>query len=270
VHPGFSALSKSCAGALGVFALTLMVSPPPASAAGTSTVEPISTFAVTSEQCAGGTQSPIVQDVQNLIDELNYPAPGSLPALPTVSLNPGCTPAPPLLSSIINASNTVSSSPSGSASVSSEALGNPLLAEAAGAGVTFTASIPLSAPASSVDVSIPYTTTGVTMTSGGEAVALVTVEPPNPELITCSDGSHGTISPFNQSGDIDVFPILQDIAASSGTVSGVRFSCPDGSDLVSGLGFAVTVQTAVRAASGHTESASANFDMNGVTATVNP
>jgi hypothetical protein len=257
-------------GALGALALTLMVSPSPASAAGTSTDEPISTFAVTSEQCAGGTQSPVVEDVQNLIDALNYPGSGSLLTLPTVSLNPGCTPAPSLLSSIINASNTVSSSPSGSASVSSEALGNPLLAEAAGAGVTFTASIPLSAPASSVDVSIPYTTTGVTMTPGGEAVALVTVELSNPEVITCSDGSLGTISPFNQSGDIDAFPILQDIPASSGTVSGIRFSCPDGSDLVSRLGFAVTVETAVHASSGHTESASANFDMEGVTATINP
>jgi hypothetical protein len=85
----------------------------------------------------------------------------------------------------------------------------------------------------------------------------------------CADGSQGTVSPFNETGAIDVTPIGTPTPPGSGTVSGIGFYCPDGSDLVSGLGFTVSAATYVYSASGENESDSANFDMTGVTATIN-
>jgi hypothetical protein len=235
---------------------------------------PITTCAVQNgPNCAGGTQSQLLDNVQSLIDGLNYPAPGSLLTLPTVGLNPGCTtPAPSELSSLISASNSIVSSPGGSATISTEARGNALLSEQAYAEVDLTATIPLSAPASSVDVTIPWTTTGVNSTpnSGASyAVALVSVEPPLSHApILCADGSRAIMTPFNRAGQIEVFPIGQDAPAESGTITAITFSCPDGSDLVSGLGITVSVVTGVYAAGGKTEAASVNFQMVGVTATV--
>jgi hypothetical protein len=267
-------LQKYAVAALGAFALSATALSAPASAAGTSTVVPITTFTVKSlGVCAGGSQSQLVRDVDAQLGYLN----DLLPPLPTVSLNPGCNaPAPSALSALINASSTESSSPSGSATLSSEALGNVLLTEQASAGVTFTASVPLSSPASSVDVTIPYTTTGVTMTplSGGSSYAssLVLIDPnfaPNfSDGLACADGSVGTMAPYNKSGSLVVFPIGQDVPAGSGTINGIRFYCPDGSDLVSGVSFVVEVLTDVYAADGQTESASVNFDMNGASATI--
>jgi hypothetical protein len=274
MHIGSSIRRRSIGGAFGALALSLMLLPASASAAGSSTVEPINTFTVTSlGACAGGTQSPIVLDLVSPLGTLG----DVLPALPTVSLNPGCEAAPSALSALINASNSVSSSPSGSATLSSEALGNAVLAEQASAGVTFTASVPLSSPASSVDVTIPYTTTGVNTTpisSGGSYAESLVLIGPNfqsnfTDGLTCADGSVGVLAPYNASGNIVVFPIGQDVPAGSGTVTGIRMYCPDGSDLVSGVSFLVSVLTDVYAEGGQTESATVNFDMHGATATIN-
>jgi hypothetical protein len=147
-----------------------------------STAVPVTTLTVTSSQCAGGAQSQIAQNLQNELQGLLFPPPNkaSLPT-PVISPNPGCdSSAPSEMSSIISASNTVSSSRSGAATVSSEALGKALFTEEAYADVDLTAAIPLSAPASFVEVSIPYTTSGVTWStpaSSDQAEALVFIEP---------------------------------------------------------------------------------------------
>lgn len=267
---------KNVVAALGAAGLSLMFMPLPASAAGASTVVPITTFSVTTgPTCAGGTQSPIVQDLLNDMQPL-LGEHGSLPVpIPTLSLNPGCSsPAPAALSPLVSASNTESSSAVGSATVSSEALGNQVLAEEADTAVTLTGTIPLSSPASSVDVSIPYTTTGVTQTPGGDASALVFIDPSSIELsepsLMCADGSFGAMKPYFESGSLLVFPIGATTPPGSGVVTGVQFYCPDGSALVSGVGFTVTVADLVSSANGQTETASANFEMHDVTATINP
>jgi hypothetical protein len=203
--------------------------------------------------------------VQSLLYSLSYPGPGGI-TLPTISLNPGCSQAPSALSLLISASNTISTSPSGSATVSSEALGDALLAEQAEAVVNLSAPIPLSSPASSVEVTIPYTTSGVTWSSpagSDQAAAAVSVVPVATYLdsINCADGSFGVMS-----GDFDT-SFTSPTPPGSGTLD-LKFSCPDGSDLVSGVGFRVQLTTSVYSASGHTESASANFAMSGVTATI--
>lgn len=112
---------------------------------------------------------------------------------------PGRSPAPSALSLLISASNAISTSPSGSATVSSEGLGNALLAEQAEAVVNLSAPIPLSSPASSVDVTIPFTTSGVTWSSpagSDQAVAEVSVVPLATYLdsIKCADGSFGVMA----------------------------------------------------------------------------
>ncbi len=246
--------------------MALLMFPSMASAAGTSTVQPITTFTVTTgPSCAGGAQSPIVEPVQSLVYGLSYPGPGGL-TLPTVSLNPGCDSPPTELSLLISASNTISTSPSGSATVSSEALGDDLLAEQASAIVNLSAPIPLTSPASSVEVAIPYTTSGVrwsTPAGSDDAGAAVSVVPEasNIDSINCADGSFGIMS-----GDFDT-SFTSPTPPGSGTLD-LKFSCPDGSDLVSGVGFRVQLTTSVYSASGHTESAAANFAMSGVTATI--
>jgi hypothetical protein len=254
---------------LGGAGISLMLLALPAAASASSTVVPITNFTVTTgPTCAGGTQSPVVQDLQNEIQPL-LGQPGTPPAqLPIVSLNPGCSaPAPSELSSVISASNTVSSSPSGSATISSEALGNQILAEQASTAVSLTAAIPLSSPASSVDVSIPYTTSGVTQTPGGEASAVVLVAPAASPIM-CADGSFGAMQPYEESGPLLVFPIGATTPAGSGTVNGIQFFCPDGSALVSGVRFTVVVADSVFSSGGQTESTSANLQMHGVTATI--
>jgi hypothetical protein len=259
-------LSISASTGILIVALDLVLAVP--QAAGAATVVPVTTFTVTSSQCAGGVQSQTVQELQDELDGLLAPTGRGGITLPTISLNPGCTAAPSELSSLINASNTVSSSPGGSAIVSSEALGDTLLTEEAYADVRLTASIPLGSPASSVRVSIPYTTSGVTWTQNvDEAGAGVAIAPTSAPIMGV-DGAYGTMAPYDETGVIAVTSLSIPTPPGSGTYTGIEFYCPDGSDLVSGLGFVVTVSTYVYSASGQTYSASANFQMQGVTATV--
>jgi hypothetical protein len=223
---------------------------------------PVTSFTVTTQSCAGGTQTPIVNDLEGLLDGSD---PGSGPLnLPPISLNPGCNPAPSALPSVFNASNTESGSASGSASISSEALGNAVLAEQAYGGVVLSAPVPLPAPASSVDLSVPYTTSGITWTAlakNDQVGANLVIEFSGP--IKCADGSDGTESPrvFTTPPTIPTPP-------GSGTLD-FQIFCPDGSQLVSAGSMFVTVDTSVYAVSGRTESASAGVELNGVSATIN-
>jgi hypothetical protein len=278
-------LRKRAVGALGAVALSLALLPlaaalPPsaASAAGTSTVVPLTTFTVTSSQCDGPTTSPIIAgplgDVGSSLGEhTTIPDP--------ISFGTVCTPPPSALSSVDTASASAAGSPGGSANVSAQALGNAVIAASANSDAGLTASIPLSSPASSIEVSIPYTTTGITWTTpngqgcglfapGICAAAAAAFIDPIEAPITCADGSQGTVSPFNQSGSIVISSFSAPTPPGSGLVSNIRFSCPDGSDLVPGpgLGFTVSVADSVYSDSGQPETASANIQLQGVTATI--
>jgi hypothetical protein len=265
-------------GVLGGLAISLVLLPSGASAAGTSTVVPVTTFAVTSSQCAGPTTMPVVEGPlgevgSSLGEHSTIPDP--------ISFGSECTPPPSVLSPLASAEASAVGSPSGSATVSAQAQGNVLVAASANSDVDLTASIPLGSPASSIEVSIPYTTTGVTWTTPGDqgcgafapgscgSGALVFIAPTEAST-TCTDGSKGTVSPFNGTGSIDVTPIGMPTGPGSGTVTGIRFYCPDGSDLVPGPGFGFTVVVAdsVYSDTGQSMSASANFQMDGVTATI--
>jgi hypothetical protein len=274
-------LRKSAGGALGAVALSLALLPltaSAASAAGTSTVVPLTTFTVTSSQCNGPTTSPIIAGPlsevgSSLGEHATIPDP--------ISFGSTCTPPPSELSSLATASTTAAGSPSGVANVSAQALGNAVVAASANSDVGLTASIPLSSPASSIEVSIPYTTTGITWTTpddqgcglfapGACAAGAVAFIDPIEAPITCADGSQGTESPFNQSGSIDISSFSAPTPPGAGIVDTIRFYCPDGSDLVPGpgLGFTVSVADSVYSDSGQPESASANIQLDGVTATI--
>jgi len=257
----------SPAAAVIVVLMTIFAAP---AAAETSATVPIATFAMFTDRCAGGQQSQAVENIVRNFDGLLGPR-SSLP-VPVVSLNPGCNnPPPAALSPIISASNTLSSSPSGSATVSAQALGNALLTEEADAGVYFAATVPLSAPATSVEVTIPYTTAGATFTDSppdDRADTLVVLTPTLP--INCADGSYGSMEPYQQQGSIELLPLHTRVPPGSGTRSGLRFYCPDGSRVVSSVGFKLAVVVVTYSASGQTESASVDFRMHDVTATITP
>ena len=243
----------------------------PAAAAGPSTTTvPITTFSVSQDQCAGGVQPQAVQQLQWEVQSLLGPR-SSLP-IPSISPDPGCTPPSPALNALVAASNTVTSSPSGSATVTSHALGNVLLPQRAYVDVELEATIPLSSPATSVDVSIPYTTAGVSWMPPGysdQADAGVVIGPPATTYPKCADGSYGSMTPYDQTGSDSVFPFGTQAPAGAGTYDRIRFYCPSGGKLASGLGFRVVVSSLVLAANGQMETATADFRMHDVTATIN-
>jgi hypothetical protein len=190
-----------------------------------------------------------------------------------------CAAPPSLLALIDTASSSAVGSPSGTATASASALGNVLIATQASSGVELSASIPLNSPASSIELTIPYTTTGVTNnasvgcgfgapdTCGAGALVLVD---PNGGTINCADGSRPSVAPFGETGSIVVFPIGESVPAGSGTVTGIKFFCPDGSDLLPspGFGFTVSVLTSVYSNSSQSATASANITLQDVTATI--
>ncbi|HUE06198.1 MAG TPA: hypothetical protein VMP41_02145 [Acidimicrobiales bacterium] len=257
-----AAFSMRVVGVAGGIALLLLLLPSTASAAGTSTVESISTFGVTTTQCAGPTVPLEVGISESLSGQIgnNNPVPSD------------CTPLPSELSSIQYASVTTPSSASGTATVSARSLGDTVVGEEAYGVVELDASIPLSSPASSVEVTIPYTTSGLSWSTVpanqacgatfpvpcDEAQAVVSFGPPLPK---CADGTYGFGIPTPAG-------INRLTGPSSGTV-GIHYYCPDGSDLVSAQ-LAVEVYAEADSDSGHAENASANVQMTGVTATINP
>ena len=141
--------------------------------------------------------------------------------------------------------------------------------ERAGALVTLTTSIPMRAPATSVDVSIPYTTAGVywPATAPGD-IAFAYVDVGLPSYPSCSDGSTGDMAPVSGDNDGDVFPFGVRTPAGAGTYDRVHFYCRSGAELVSGLRLDVSVSTDVVSASGQVETASADFQMHDVIATI--
>lgn len=266
-------LRKSVVGALGGLALSLMLLPSAASAAsaaGTSTVVPVTTFTVTSSQCDGPTYLPVLDpalfDVYGTLDELVGAPPGGGASPPSLS---SCSPLPTELSPVAgSASATSVASPNGSATVSVQALGNDLVEESAEVDTALTGSVTLNSPAASVDFSIPYTTSPFTtsgyMPSGDTAFARVSFSGAL-GLLGCVDGSNGIWS---------TPPGQYDLEAPMGPASGtatVQPSCPDGSDLAPGVvGLQVDLLADANSGDSAQAAASANIEMHGVTATINP
>jgi hypothetical protein len=258
----------SVGGAVGGLAISLLFLQSAASAAGTSTVVPVTTFTVTSSQCDGPTYLPVLYEGNVLasvfeeLDALEGLPPGEGESPPTIS---SCSPLPTGLSTVVGSASVSSvASPNGSATVSVQALGNELVEESADVDTTLSASIALTSPASSVDFSIPYTTSGLSQTTSDSASAAVAFSQ-TPGLTKCVDGSNGIWS----------YPPGQyDLSAPTGPGSGtwtVVFSCPDGSDLAPGvLGPEVYLLAAADSASGQNASASANIVLHDVTGTINP
>ena len=245
-------LRKGAAIAAGGLALPLLLLPSSASAADIPTVVPVTTFAATSSQCVGPTYLPLLYEGGSLgalaaeIAALEGQPPGSV-SVPTIS---SCTPLPTALSPVVGSASVSSvASPDGSATVTAQATGNELVEQSAQMDTTLSAAIPLSAPASSVVVSIPYTTTGLSQTGGNDAFALVAFGQA-PGAITCVDGSYGLWSlPPGQ------YDISAPVGPGSGTDS-VRFFCPDGSELAPGVvGLGADLLTWAHSDNGQTASA---------------
>ncbi len=253
----------------GGLALPLLISPSPASAAAGPTVVPITTFAVSSTQCDGPTYLPtlyqnnLFPEVEAEFSALEGQPPGSGGgSIPTVS---SCSPPPVALAPVAGrASVSSNASPDGSATVTAQATGNAVAEESAQMNITLSAAIPLRTPASSVVVSIPYVTTGLSRTGRNDAHALVSFGQA-PGAIMCTDGSYGLWS---------LPPGQHALSAPLGPASGtgtVPFSCPDGSDLAPGVvGFGADVLTWAFSDNGQMAAASANIDTHDVTATINP
>ncbi len=272
MNSGSRSLRTSIVVALGGLALSLTLVPSSASAAGTPTVVPITTFTVTSSQCDGPNYLPtlfegsLLAQVAAEIAALEGLPPGS-GSVPTVT---SCTPLPAALSPVLGSASVSSvASPNGSATIAVQALGNDFVEQSAQVDTTLAASITLNSPASSVEVSVPYTnspytTSGDSPSSGDSAFALVSFGQA-PGLIMCVDGSYGIWS--NPPGQYD---LEAPMGAGSGT-AGVLFSCPDGSELAPGVvRLGIDLLASADSENGQTASASANIDVQGVTATINP
>jgi hypothetical protein len=273
VKVGSWTLRAGVVGALGGLAVSLMLVPASASAAGTSTVVPVTTFTVTSSQCDGPTYLPTLSQsdaLANVFAEL-----AALEGLPPGEGAPppafgSCSPLPTALSPLVGSASVNSvGAPTGSATVSVQALGNQFVEESADVDTALSSSITLSAPASSVNFSIPYTTSGVSESSADAAAtnsaSAAVAFSQTPGLIKCVDGSNGIWS--YPTGQYDLAPPTE---PGSGTWN-VLFSCPDGSDLAPGvLGPEVYLLAAAYSDSGQGASASANVELHGVTATINP
>jgi hypothetical protein len=141
--------------------------------------------------------------------------------------------------------------------VSAQAQGNNLVAESATVQTSLTGSVSLSSPASSVDFSIPYTTSGISQSAGALAYVWFSVT----AVPNCVNGSIGHWSAVPAGGFFPMGP-------GSGIAS-VQFSCP-GSEIVPGsLGIVLNLSMSAGSSNGAAASASGNFDMSGVTATIN-
>ena len=200
--------------------------PSSASAADTPTVVPVTTFTATSTQCVGPTYLPLLYQGGYLaalaaeIAALEVQPPGSV-SVPTIS---SCTPLPTALSPVVGSASVSSvASPHGSATVTAQATGNEFVEQSAQVVTTLNAAIPLSAPATSVVVSIPHTTAGLSQTGGNDAFALVAFGQA-PGAITCVDGSYGLWSLPPGQYDLSPWDRAQGPTASGSSVPTVRTS----------------------------------------------
>jgi hypothetical protein len=148
----------------------------------TATVLPVSSFAVTSTQCAGPTYLPTVVNAVNLaLTDLGRPG-NPLLSIPDLS---SCSAPPAVLSPLLSASVTSEASPTGSASVSAQALGDTVVEESATVDTSTIGTVVLASPAPSVSFTVPYTTAGLTE-SGNAGLALVSFD----GSANCADGSN--------------------------------------------------------------------------------
>jgi hypothetical protein len=265
VHPS-SFFPKIVISVLGGLALSLLLLPSTASAAGPATVVPLTSFTLTSSQCDGPTYAPVLSpaldEVYAELDSLVGSPPGQGASPPALS---SCTPLPAAGSAVYGSASVSSvGTPNGAATVSVQALGNEIVEQSADVDTTLTVSMTLSSPATSVDFTIPYTTSGLSQTgTDDDAFALASFSSAI-GLINCTDGSYGTWStPAGQ----------YDLASPSGPASGtasVTVFCPDGSQLAPGVvGLGVNLLADAYSDNSSQTAAGANIQMNGVTATIN-
>ncbi|HWE71116.1 MAG TPA: hypothetical protein VG205_12160 [Acidimicrobiales bacterium] len=229
----------------------------------------MTTFTVASSQCDGPTYlsvlNPGLDAVYGELSALLGLRPGAGLYPPSLS---SCSPLPTALSALVGtASSSSVASPNGSATVSVQSLGNQLVEESAEVNTKLTGSLTLSSPASSVNFTIPYTTapftTSGTTPSGDTANAAVIFDGTT-GLNTCVDGSTGIWSTPPGQYDLEA-----PMGAGSGTAS-VRLFCPDGSDLGPGaVGLDVSLLANAYSGDSVEATASANIQMQGVTATIN-
>lgn len=205
---------------------------------------------------------PTLGDVYAELDSLVGTPPGEGASPPTFS---SCSPLPAAGSPVYGSASVSSvGTPNGSATVSVQALGNELVEQSADVDTTLTASMTLSSPATSVDFTVPYTTSGLSQTgTDDDAFALVSFSAAI-GLINSADGSYGTWS--TPAGHYD---LSSPSGPASGTAS-VTLFCPDGSQLapvVVGLG--VNLLADAYSDNSSQTAAGANIQMNAVTATIN-
>jgi hypothetical protein len=265
VHAASSGLCRSIVVAAGGLALALVLFPPPASAAAAPGSIALTSFTVTSTQCAGPTYLPVANpalaEFYDELDALAGDAPGAGASPPTFS---SCTPLPSAASPVVgDASVTSDASPNGSATVSVEALGNQLVEESANVYTTLNASTTLSAPAQSVTFTVPYTTSGLSQSGPENPFALVSFTAAT-GLIGCVDGSDGIWS--NPPGNYD---LASPAGPGTGTAT-VQIFCPDGSQLAPGtVGLGVNLLASASSDDSQADAAGANISLSGVTATIN-
>jgi hypothetical protein len=251
--------------AVGGFALSLVLLPSAASAAGAPAVVPVTSFTVTSTQCSGPTYLPVaaptISEVYGELHALTGAAPGTGPYPPSFS---SCTPLPSAAAPVVGSASVSSvASPNGSATVSVQTLGNQLVGESANVDTTLSAFITLSSPAPSVTFSVPYTTSGLTQSGPEHPFALVSFMAAT-GLIGCVDGSDGIWS--NPPGQYDLGSPL---GPGAGTAT-VQVFCPDGSELAPGsVGLGVNLLANAYSDNSQPGAASANIALHGVTATIN-
>jgi hypothetical protein len=260
-----SRLAKGILVATGGLALSLTVLPSSASATGSPTVVPVTSFTTTSTQCSGPTYLPVanptLSEAYGELGALTGAAPGAGPYPPTFS---SCTPLPSAASPVVGSASVSSvASPDGSATVSVQALGNQLVEESANVDTTLSASVTLSSPAPSVTFSVPYTTSGLTQSGPEHPFALVSFDAAT-GLIGCVDGSDGIWS--NPPGQDD---LGSPMGPGAGTATVVVF-CPDGSELAPGsVGVGVNLLANAYSDDSQPGAASADIALHGVTATIN-
>jgi hypothetical protein len=265
VHAASKRLASSIVLAAGGLALSLLVFPAAASAAGASNVVPMTSFTTTSTQCSGPTYLPVanpaLRQAYAELDALIGSAPGAGPYPPTFS---SCAPLPSAAAPVVgSASGSSVTSPNGSATVSAQAVGNQLVEESASVSTTLSASLTLTSPAPSVTFSIPYTTSGLSQSGNEDPFALVSFTAAT-GLVACVDGSYGLWS--NPPGQDD---LASPLGASAGTAT-VQVFCPDGSELAPGsVGAGVNLLANVYSDNGQAAEASADIALHDVTATIN-
>jgi hypothetical protein len=230
---------------------------------------PLTTWTATTTKCAGPTSVILLSTLTSLLNPIleSITGPKQGPPLAGIGLG-GCTPPPAALAPLLgSASAEVVTSTAGSLTASVSATGTALAEQSATASTDLDSPITLNSPVSSVDFTVPYTTTGITATPSqpgsfaGAFLGWVAL----PGTIVCTSGKTRAILSSPSGLNLDA-----PTPASSGTWTG-SLACPDGSDIPAGV-IQLRVGALVDADSttSQTAAATANISMHDVTATVNP